>query len=81
MLTTLAGGISAHIAANRYDFLVMSYFATGNRLRQRVNEWGAHGAPTDEVRWTAFVEDCEHAISVENESWLAKWAEEEAEAS
>lgn len=77
VLTTLGGAFAAHSAANRYDFLVMSYYATGRRLQDLLDEWRAQGSPTDEVRWGTFVHACEGAISVENESWMAKWTEQE----
>ncbi len=65
------------MAASRYDFLVMSYHATARRLEDLVNDWRSDGAPTDPAAWSAFVRACEDAISVENESWLAKWAEQQ----
>jgi hypothetical protein len=77
VLTTVGAAIAAHIAANRYDFLVMSYGATARRLEHLVDRWKMQGKPTDERRWSAFVHDCEAAISVENEGWLARWAEGE----
>jgi hypothetical protein len=72
VLTTLAGAIAAPIGAGRYEFLVMSYYATARRLDELVEGWRADGAPTDSPRWSAFVQACEAAISVENESWLAR---------
>jgi hypothetical protein len=76
VLTTIAGALAAHIAANRYDFTVMSYFATARRLEDLVNDWKARNSPTDETQWSNFVNACEDAISVENESWMAKWTEQ-----
>jgi hypothetical protein len=75
VLTTVAGAIAAHVAASRYDFLVMSYSATARRLDELVRDWRLDGAPTDRPAWSTFVQACETAISVENESWLAKWAD------
>ncbi len=81
VLTTVGAAIAAHIAANRYDFLVVSYGATARRLEHLVDRWEMQGKPTDERRWSAFVRDCEAAISVENEGWLARWAEGEPQKS
>lgn len=78
VLTTLGAALAAHIAASRYDFLVMSYYATARRLEDIINEWRSDGAPTSVAAWSTFVRAAEDAISVENESWLAKWAEQEA---
>jgi hypothetical protein len=79
VLTTTAGALAAHIAANRYEFIVMSYFATARRLEDLVNDWKARESPTQSEPWTHFVDACENAISVENESWMAKWAEQQPE--
>lgn len=79
VLTTVGGAIAAHVAAARHDFLVMSYHATARRLDALVEAWRADGAPTDAPRWSDFVHGCERAISIENESWLAKWAEQAPE--
>jgi hypothetical protein len=78
VLTTTAGALAAHIAANRYEFIVMSYFATARRLEDLVNDWKARGSPAGSEPWTHFVDACENAISVENESWMAKWAEQQS---
>lgn len=79
VLTTIGGSLTAHIAANRYDFLVMSYYATARRLDQLLEDWRALGAPNDPARWSEFVHNCEAAISIENEGWLAKSAQEKPE--
>ncbi|MBC8733457.1 DUF4231 domain-containing protein [Paraburkholderia sp. UCT2] len=75
--TTLGAAIAAHIAANRYDFLVVSYYGTARRLEDLVNRLCSARDRIDSESWTNFVRDCEAAISVENESWLAKWMEKE----
>jgi hypothetical protein len=78
VFTTLGAAFAAHVAASRYEFLVMSYYATARRLEDLVGDWRAQGSPTDAKSWSAFVHACENAISVENEGWLAKWAEKDA---
>ncbi|MBF6357732.1 DUF4231 domain-containing protein [Nocardia higoensis] len=75
VLTTLGAAVAGHLTGRRYEFLVMSYSATARRLQQLLDEWKAAGSPADEPRWTAFVDDCENAIAVENQTWVAKWAE------
>jgi hypothetical protein len=75
--TTLSGAIAAHVAANRYDFLVMSYFGTARRLEDLLARWRDRGDDANPTAWSAFVHRCEDAISVENESWLAKWMEKD----
>ncbi|MFI6369285.1 DUF4231 domain-containing protein [Nocardia sp. NPDC050630] len=73
--TTLSGALVAYLASKRYDFLVVSYLATANRLQRLLDKWRTAGSPTDPPQWAEFVDDCENAIAVENESWLAKWAD------
>jgi len=75
VLTTLSGSLIAHLSSRRYDFLVMSYLATANRLRRLLDHWRTAGSPTGPPRWPEFVNDCENAIATENESWLAKWVD------
>lgn len=77
VFTTLGAALAAHMGASRYDFLVTSFYATARRLEDLVGEWRAEGSPTAPEAWTDFVRACEEAISIENESWLAKWAEQE----
>ncbi|MGF0318370.1 DUF4231 domain-containing protein [Nocardia fluminea] len=75
VMTTLSGSLLAYLAGKRYDFLVMTYLATADRLRRRLDRWRTAGSPTDRVRWAEFVADCENTISLENASWMAKWGE------
>jgi hypothetical protein len=65
VLTTIAGAVLAHIEAQRYDFLVMTYRATARRLRER--------ADRSHQPWSDFVNDCENILAAENTSWIAKW--------
>lgn len=71
--TTLSAAVGAHAAANRYDFLVMSYGGTARRLEHLIHRWRASQSADAPEDWSNFVRACEDAISVENESWLAKW--------
>ena len=64
VLTTLGGAILAHVEASRYDFLVMTYRATGRRLQDRKDG--------PQQPWSAFVSDCENILAAENTSWIAK---------
>ncbi|SAL51117.1 hypothetical protein AWB70_04156 [Caballeronia cordobensis] len=72
VVTTVSAALAAHVAADRYDFVVMSYHATASRLDALIDEW--QSPPKNKRRsWSSFVKSCEDAISVENESWIAKW--------
>jgi hypothetical protein len=55
VLITIAGAVLAHIEAQRYDFLVMTYRATARRLRER--------ADCSQQLWSDFVDDCENILA------------------
>jgi hypothetical protein len=75
VVTTIAGAIAAHITASRYDYLVTSYLATARRLEDLGMRWAGSGKKeTPSPEWSELVRQCEEAISVENQSWMAKWA-------
>jgi hypothetical protein len=65
VLTTIAGAVLAHVEASRFDYLVISYFSTANRLE---DQKGAAGG-----NWNDFVKDCEAILETENTAWIAKW--------
>ena len=73
VITTSGAAVTAHIAANRYQHLVNTYRATAGHLRSLRDEW-VDGRKPDQS-FSAFVHGCEDAISVENQGWMAKWAE------
>ncbi len=72
VVTTAAGAMTAHIAAARYDHLVIGYLRTAQHLAHLRDRYldGGRGLVTDA---RAFVDECEAAISVENEGWMARW--------
>jgi hypothetical protein len=65
VLTTLGAAVLAHVEAQRYDFLAMTYTATARRLEDRLTRPPASTSD--------FVNDCETVIANENSSWIAKW--------
>lgn len=72
VVTTIAVALRAHVAAERYDFMVMSYNDTARRLEGPVDQWRST-LKNKRPSWSGFVKSCEDAISVENESERAKW--------
>jgi len=80
VLTTAGAAVTAHLAAARYDHQAMIYFATADRLTGLRDEWLATPDRLAPARVARFVDDCEHAISTENEAWLAEWTREKSEA-
>lgn len=76
VLTTASAAITAHIAASRYDDQTRIYFATANRLKSLRDEWCSNPNRLDPASIAQFVDNCEQAISTENEEWLAEWIKE-----
>ncbi|MFD0360989.1 DUF4231 domain-containing protein [Nocardia sp. GCM10030253] len=72
-LTTLSGGVAAHLVAKRYDYMIITYLATASRLQRLVEDWRL-GAAAD---WHGFVRSCEDVIATENNGWISKWSEPE----
>jgi len=72
VVTTVAAAITSHIAAERYEHLVVSYMATARQLEKIVREWRASEDNSAEAA-AALVQKCESVISRENESWMAAW--------
>jgi hypothetical protein len=77
VVTTAGGAVTAHLAASRYDHAAMTYFATADRLAGLRDAWLADANRLDPARVDKLVDDCENAISTENEAWLAEWTREE----
>ncbi len=73
VLTTAGAALTAHIAGSNLDRQVMTYFATANRLEWLRDSWTADPNRLELDRIARFVRECEHAISTENEAWLAEW--------
>lgn len=72
VLTTIAGAITSHIEASRYEFLATSCLATARRLGSEIKSAGNVEA-MPEADWLKLVSRCESIIRDENSSWLAKW--------
>lgn len=79
VVTTAGAAVSAHLAASRYDHQAITYFGTADRLIGVRDEWLANPNRLDPVLVAKFVDDCEHAISTENEAWLAGWIREKTD--
>lgn len=77
VITTIIVTLTAYIAAERYQYLIVSYQATARQLEVLKNAWIALGQPeVDMAKRHAFLRDCETVISMENQGWIARWSEE-----
>lgn len=74
VITTISGAIATHIASAKYEYQVISFRATSERLETLYLEWADElkNNITPELK-TDFVMRCENAISVENQSWMAEF--------
>jgi hypothetical protein len=79
VVTTVGAAITAHIAAARYEHLVISYLSTARQLRSLLQGWESRSDKTAEGAGR-LVRDCEDVISRENESWMAAWSRGEDQA-
>lgn len=73
VITTIAGALSAHAAASKFEALVISYLATANRLDYLVTKADTNNYVIPSEEWSKFVNECEVVISSQNESWMAEW--------
>jgi SMODS and SLOG-associating 2TM effector domain 1/Protein of unknown function (DUF4231) len=73
VVTTASAALAAHVAAARYEFLLVEYARTAAQL-ERLRD-GRHPATDPEQAAHAddeFVAECERIISAQNEAWMAK---------
>jgi hypothetical protein len=69
--TTSAGAVAAYTANERWEFLRIEYARTAQELRRLLTlRTAPNGSPlTDDE----LIARCEDVISVENQTWMAKW--------
>lgn len=74
VVTTAGGAVAAFIAAERYEYLWIEYSRTASELRRLLDRGtAADGSPLSDA---GLVAACEDVISVQNQTWMAKWGEE-----
>lgn len=66
VITTISGAVGAHVLAERYDQLIVSYRATADRLTGILGRWRANRGPLSQL-----VEQVEAALLEENQGWIA----------
>lgn len=73
VVTTVSAALAAHVAAARYDFLLVEYSRTAAQL-ERLREGRQTLADPDQAAHAddTFVAECERVISAQNEAWMAK---------
>lgn len=71
VITTVTAAVAAHVAANRYDYLLLEYSRTADELA-RLRRTAERVEADDEL--DAVLTECERVISIQNEGWMAKLA-------
>jgi uncharacterized membrane protein YhaH (DUF805 family) len=67
VITTITGAFGAHVLAQRYEQLTVSYRATADRLVGILGRWEARPQPT----LPDLVEAVESVLGEENQAWIA----------
>jgi hypothetical protein len=75
VLATIGTALATHVAANRYEFQLIEFLRTAERLDQLA---AAASSASPEVL-AEFAVKAEEVISVENQGWMAKLAEDSPE--
>lgn len=78
VVTTASAAVTAYLTAARYDHEAITYFGTADRLVGLRDQWLVNPERLEPACVARFVDDCEHAISTENEAWLAEWTRKQA---
>jgi hypothetical protein len=76
VITTVSTALAVHVAASRYDFQLIEFLRTAERLDQLRRK---AATTVDQTELGALAVEAEGVISIENEGWMAKLAEDPAE--
>lgn len=72
VLTTVAGAVAAHAAAQRYEYQQVEFWRTADQIEDLRSRY--ESTEHDEAGDDAFVAACERVISIQNDAWMAKLA-------
>jgi hypothetical protein len=76
VVTTVTTALAVHVAATRYEYQLIEFLRTADRLDQ-LRSTAASGASADEL--DALAVSAESVISIENQGWMARLAEDPPE--
>lgn len=78
VIGTITAAIAARQYAGRYQFLIVSYQATADRLQWIKTKWELEGRsqPGDDAK-NVFIVAAEDAIATENTAWMAEWTKKQ----
>lgn len=72
VVTTIAGAVVAHAAAQRYEYQQVEFWRTADQIEYLRSRY--ESAEHDETGDDGFVAECERVISIQNDAWMAKLA-------
>ena len=80
VIGTVTAAIAARQYASRYQFLIVSFQATADRLQWLKTKWEIEGKnqPGDDAK-NAFILSTEDTLSLENNAWMAEWIKKQDE--
>jgi hypothetical protein len=73
VIGTLTAAIAARQYSGRYQFLVISYQATIERLKWLKTEWALESKADPTAAGKALIVAVEETISTENSGWMAEF--------
>lgn len=77
VVATIGTALSVHVSATRYEFQLIEFLRTAERLRQLRSRAQESGISRDQLSRLAL--KAEEVISVENQGWMAKLSEDPPE--
>ncbi len=73
VISTITASIAAYAYAGRYQYLIISYQATADKLERLCTAWKVMGkTDADKEERNKFILGCEEVISIENSAWMAE---------
>lgn len=75
LVATLTVVLASYVASAQYGYLITSYQATSDQIRELKQEWTLSEQPGSAEAIAKFARGCERAMSAENSAWMAKLSE------
>ncbi|APE24897.1 MULTISPECIES: DUF4231 domain-containing protein [Streptomyces] len=72
VIASVSIAVTAHAIAQRYTYQHLEFLRTAEELQQLLDRWTT-ARPADGEGTGAFVSQCEHVISIQNEAWMIRW--------
>ncbi|MEU4350839.1 DUF4231 domain-containing protein [Streptomyces sp. NPDC023838] len=74
VVASVSVALTAHAIAQRYAYQQLEFLRTAEELERLLARWeGAAGGVGTPEAAEAFVAECEHVISIQNEAWMIRW--------